>query len=85
MIEEMDALLRPFDAVITTNYDANQLQITNLTGHPVVAMPSGFRNGLPTSVTVLGNYFSEATILAVAKVIQDNTDFEDKHPERFMK
>lgn len=65
-------------------YAGNQLPITNLTGHPVVILPIGFTpEGLPNSITLIGNLYNEATILAVAKAFQDATDFNKKHPQKF--
>ncbi len=56
--------------------------MTNLTGHPVVCMPIGFnQNGSPLSITLIGNLYDEATILAAAKAFQDKTDHNKKHPE----
>ena len=83
MIEEVHAMLNEFDVVVTTNFGLNQLQITNLTGQPVVVVPNGFHNGRPTTISFLGNYFDEATILAVAKAYQDATDFDEQHPPKF--
>ena len=83
MIEEVHALLKEYDVIVTTNFGLNQLQITNLTGHPVVVVPNGFVNGRPSSITFLGNYFDEATILGVAKAYQDATDFDEQHPPKF--
>jgi Asp-tRNA(Asn)/Glu-tRNA(Gln) amidotransferase A subunit family amidase len=86
MIEEVDAIMKNFDVIVTSNFGVNQLQITNMTGHPVIVMPNGFLNdGRPSSITFLGNLFDEATILSLAKAYQDATDFEDKHPEMFRK
>jgi Asp-tRNA(Asn)/Glu-tRNA(Gln) amidotransferase A subunit family amidase len=60
--------------------------MTNLTGHPVVVFPIGFgQNGLPNSISLVGNLYDDATILAVAKAYQDATDFNKKHPEKFTK
>ena len=60
------------------------MAMTNLTGHPVVCIPAGFTaDGMPTSISLLGNLFDEETILAVAKAYQDATDFNKKHPEMF--
>jgi len=85
MILEIDSIIRPFDAIISTNFGASQLQITNLTGHPVVVTPSGFINGKPTSVSFIGNYFDEATILTIANAYQEQTDNHLKHPEMFVR
>ncbi len=47
-------------------------------------MPMGFnQNGSPLSITLIGNLYDEATILAAAKAYQDKTDFNKKHPEKF--
>jgi Asp-tRNA(Asn)/Glu-tRNA(Gln) amidotransferase A subunit family amidase len=55
--------------------------LTNLTGHPVVAVPTGFgEKGLPTNITFTGRLYDEATALAVAKAYQDATDFHLKRP-----
>jgi Asp-tRNA(Asn)/Glu-tRNA(Gln) amidotransferase A subunit family amidase len=84
MIEEIHALMQQYDVIVTTNFGLNQLQITNLTGHPVVVVPNGFNsNGRPTTISFLGNYFDEATILSVAKAFQEATDFDEKHPSMF--
>ena len=46
------------------------LAITNLTGHPTVVFPMGFRdrNGrdVPGSITLTGRLYDESTLLAVA-------------------
>jgi Asp-tRNA(Asn)/Glu-tRNA(Gln) amidotransferase A subunit family amidase len=83
MSEEVNQIMQKYDVIVTSNFGVNQLQITNLTGHPVVVMPNGFVDGRPTSITFLGNLFDEATILGLAKAYQDATDFDEKHPEMF--
>ena len=83
MIEEINAIISAYDAIVTTNFGLNQLQITNLTGHPVVVVPNGFRDNRPLSITFLGNYFDEATLLKLAKAYQDATDFDEQHPPLF--
>ena len=76
--------MKDYDVVIVPSFAGRQLSITNLTGHPVVVMPMGFnQNGSPLSITLIGNLYDEATILAAAKVFQDKTDFNKKHPEKF--
>jgi Asp-tRNA(Asn)/Glu-tRNA(Gln) amidotransferase A subunit family amidase len=58
--------------------------ITNLTGHPAICFPTGFnRNGLPTNITLVGNLYSEATLLSVARAFQENTGFNKQHPAFF--
>ncbi len=84
LIQEMQKLMEQYDLIVTPSYGGNQLLITNLTGHPVVVVPNGFnQRGTPTSISFIGNLFDEATILAVAAMYQEETDFDDLHPRMF--
>ena len=84
LMEKMNAFMRQYDVVIVPSFSGNQLAMTNLTGHPVVVFPIGFsRNGLPASVTLIGNLYDDATILAAAKAYQDATYYNKEHPEKF--
>jgi Asp-tRNA(Asn)/Glu-tRNA(Gln) amidotransferase A subunit family amidase len=60
------------------------LVITNLTGHPTVVLPGGFRdiNGRPgpRSITLSGRLYDEATLLAVAQAYQHATRNHLHHP-----
>ena len=67
--------------VIVAPTNSGQLLATNLTGHPAVILPHGFReNGTPLSLTFVGRLFDEATLLRVAHAYQQATDFHLKHP-----
>ncbi len=82
-IEQWDDLMRKVDVIVTPTGAANlsQLVATNLTGHPAVIVPNGFRDdGTPVSLTFLGGLFEEAKVLAVAKAYQDATGFHLRHP-----
>ncbi len=60
------------------------LPITNLTGHPSVVFPVGFRtrNGRsrPGSVTLTGRLYDESTLLAVAHAFQQATGDHRRQP-----
>ncbi|HJQ09919.1 MAG TPA: amidase [Gemmatimonadaceae bacterium] len=82
-IQKWDELMRSVDVIVTPTGAANlsQLVATNLTGHPAVIVPNGFRDdGTPVSLTFLGGLFEEAKVLAVAKAYQDATGFHLRHP-----
>ena len=84
LIEEMHKIFKQYDIIISPTFGGRQLLITNLTGHPAVALPNGFdEKGRPTSITLLGNLYDEANLLAVAKQFQEQTNFEEKHPPQF--
>ena len=80
----MHALMKDFDVVIAPQRSGNQTLITNLTGHPAMVIPAGFdEEGRPTSITLIGNLYDEASILEVANLFQQKTDFDDAHPPLF--
>ena len=82
-IQKWDELMKTVDVIVTPTGAANltQLVATNLTGHPAVILPNGFRDdGTPVSLTFLGGLFEEAKLLAVARAYQEATGFHLKHP-----
>jgi Asp-tRNA(Asn)/Glu-tRNA(Gln) amidotransferase A subunit family amidase len=82
-IQKWDDLMNTVDVIVTPTGAANlsQLVATNLTGHPAVILPNGFRDdGTPVSLTFLGGLFEEAKVLAVARAYQEATGFHLKHP-----
>ncbi|HUQ48418.1 MAG TPA: amidase [Gemmatimonadaceae bacterium] len=82
-IGKWDDMMRNFDVIVTPTNAANpsQLVATNLTGHPAVILPNGFRaDGTPVSLTFLGGLFEEAKLLAVANAYQQATGFHLVHP-----
>ena len=69
------------DVYVTPSFVGDNLLLTNLTGHPQVVLPNGFKeSGSPTSISFVGRLYGETETLALAKVYQDATDFHTKHP-----
>ena len=85
LILDLHDRLKDFDAVVMPSFHGgNQLLATNLTGHPVVVVPNGFKeDGAPTSISFLGNLYDEGTILAVAAAYQEATGYHEKRPPLF--
>ena len=84
LIEDFNKLIKDFDVIVCPTYGGGQLLMTNLTGHPCVVVPNGFDDkNHPTSISFIGNLYAEATILTFAKKYQENTDFEELHPDLF--
>lgn len=84
LIEDFHKVISKYDVILTPTFGGSQLGVTNLTGHPVLAIPSGFDEGNhPTSISILGNLFDEGKILQVGKAIQEQTDHHLKHPPGF--
>ncbi|QJD96397.1 amidase [Mucilaginibacter robiniae] len=80
LIQQWYEKLKGLDLYITPSSSQN-LSMTNLTGNPCVVLPNGFnQRGRPMSITFMGQLFGEGKLLQAAKIYQDATDFNQKHP-----
>jgi Asp-tRNA(Asn)/Glu-tRNA(Gln) amidotransferase A subunit family amidase len=85
LIEKMHALMKAYDVLVSPSFGNKQLLITNLTGQPVVIVPTGLdEEGHPTSITFVGNLYDEGKLLLLAKAFQDRTDFDEMHPSGYL-
>ena len=83
LIERMAVLMNKIDLYIVPTWGKNLL-LTNLTGHPTIVVPNGFRaNGLPTSITFTGRLYDEAILLGAVDLYQKATKFHQQHPPLF--
>jgi Asp-tRNA(Asn)/Glu-tRNA(Gln) amidotransferase A subunit family amidase len=81
LLRDLERRLAEVDVYVCPTYGGENLLLTNLTGHPAVVVPNGFRkDGTPTSITFQGHLYREAEVLAVAKAYQDATDFHLRRP-----
>ncbi len=84
LIEKFNSIIKEYDFVVVPAGGKNQSLLTNLTGHPAISIPTGWdKKGHPTSVILIGNLYDEAPILEAAYIVQQATDFEEKHPAYF--
>lgn len=84
-MQEMARILSDLDVYLSPTFASGNILLTNLTGHPAVVLPNGFRrNGTPTSVTFIGNLFRDAEAMLLAKAYQDATGFHLLRPPRFV-
>jgi len=84
LCSQVQAFLKDYDVVIVPTYAGNQIKVTNLAGNPVVCLPVGFgKDGLPQSITFVGNLYDEASILEAAKAYQEKTGYHKQHPVLF--
>ncbi len=83
LMREMDESLAKVDLFVAPTYGGSSLLLTNLTGHPCVVVPNGFRmtDGTPTSITFTGKLRGESDLLAVADLFQRATDFHTRRPK----
>ncbi len=80
LMRQMDGLMQKCDAFVAPSRSAS-LAITNLTGHPAVALKAGFVDGLPVSLMVTGRLYDEATTLRVALGYERATRWHTMHPK----
>ncbi len=86
LIEKFNKMIAPYDFIVGPENGRNLSLITNLTGHPAIAVPNGFdKRGRPTSFVLVGNLYDEGSILEAAYLIQLATEFESSHPSFFTK
>jgi aspartyl-tRNA(Asn)/glutamyl-tRNA(Gln) amidotransferase subunit A len=55
----------------------------NLAGLPGMSIPAGFVDGLPVGLQIIGNYFDEGRMLAVAHQYQRETDWHSRLPKNY--
>jgi len=84
LMRQMDRMMANVDVYLSPSFGGGSLRATNLTGHPTVVLPNGFReDGTPTSTTFIGRLFGEEAVLAVAKAYQDATEWHRRRPGGF--
>ncbi len=81
LCRRMAEIFAGLDVVVAPSFGGDQLLLTNLTGHPALVLPNGFRaNGTPTSMSLIGNLFAEDKLLAVGHRYQQATDWHRRRP-----
>jgi Asp-tRNA(Asn)/Glu-tRNA(Gln) amidotransferase A subunit family amidase len=80
LMQEMDEIMKQVDLYVG-GFD---LVVCNLTGHPTVVLPTGFRKQgeteMPYSITFTGRLYRESELLAVAHAYQQATGHHLKRP-----
>jgi Asp-tRNA(Asn)/Glu-tRNA(Gln) amidotransferase A subunit family amidase len=81
LMQEMESALGDLDGYVTPSFGGPSLAITNLTGHPCVVLPHGFReDGTPASFSFIGRNYHEGAIVALASMYQKATGHHLKRP-----
>ena len=82
LIRDWQALFERIDVLVTPSFEGDVLLATNLTGHPCVVVPNGFRSsdGTPTSITFVGRLHGEPDLVELAARYQEATGFHLRRP-----
>lgn len=75
----MDEFMQKWDVLVTPT-GGPLLTITNLTGHPQIAVPCGFINKAPQSILFTGRLYEEGMPMRVAHAFEQATDWHTMHP-----
>lgn len=54
----------------------------NVSGHPVLAMPVGFHEGLPIGMQIVGRHHDEARVIQIGHAFERATDFSLQRPPK---
>jgi Asp-tRNA(Asn)/Glu-tRNA(Gln) amidotransferase A subunit family amidase len=79
LMREMEAFMSKYDVFLSPT-QSSSLGLTNLTGHPAVALKAGFIDRRPVELMVTGRLYDEATLLRVALAYERGTDWHLKNP-----
>jgi Asp-tRNA(Asn)/Glu-tRNA(Gln) amidotransferase A subunit family amidase len=81
LMGKMDALMSQYDAFLSPAPNSASLTITNLTGHPAIALKAGFIDKLPAAIMVTGRLYDEATICRIAMAFEQATEWHRMNPQ----
>jgi Asp-tRNA(Asn)/Glu-tRNA(Gln) amidotransferase A subunit family amidase len=81
IMQEMEQKIANVDVYLCPA-TGNNNELTNLTGHPSVVLPNGFRDsdGTPSGIVFTGQLYGESELLAVAHAYQQATGYQLKRP-----
>ena len=79
LMRQMDELMSTYDVFISPTRSAS-LRVTNLTGHPAIALKAGFVASMPVGIMMTGRLYDEATLLRVALAYEQATPWQTMHP-----
>jgi Asp-tRNA(Asn)/Glu-tRNA(Gln) amidotransferase A subunit family amidase len=79
LIREMDTLMTRYDVLLSPTGSAT-LGVTNLTGHPALALKAGFIDNAPVELMVTGRLYDEATVMRTALAFERGTDWHTRNP-----
>lgn len=94
---EFATWMRPYDALLLPTNPVPAIPLTeveelspmpgsltrpgNYLGLCALSMPSGFSNGLPLGIQIVGKPYAEADVLKLGRAFQDATDFNRRAPD----
>ena len=79
LMRQMDTLMSQYDVFLTPT-NSRSLGLTNLTGHPALALRAGFLDNAPLELMISGRLYDEATVLRVGLAYERATQWHLRNP-----
>jgi Asp-tRNA(Asn)/Glu-tRNA(Gln) amidotransferase A subunit family amidase len=79
LMRQMDDFMSKYDVFLSAGSDST-LSVTNLTGHPAIALKCGITGDTPLMLMITGRLYEEATLCRVALAFEQATPWKDRHP-----
>ncbi len=80
LIQRMDTFMKRFDVLLSPTASAT-LGVTNLTGHPAIALKAGFIDNAPVELMITGQLYDETTLLSAALAFERATTWHTRNPK----
>ena len=81
LMREMNTLMSSYDVFLSPT-GSSSLGLTNLTGHPAIALKAGIYNkNVPVEIMITGRPYDEATTMRVALAFERATSWHTMHPQ----
>jgi Asp-tRNA(Asn)/Glu-tRNA(Gln) amidotransferase A subunit family amidase len=79
LMQQMDKFMSEYDVLLSAGSDST-LAVTNLTGHPAIALKCGVSGDTPVMLMITGRLYDEGTLCRVALAFEQATEWRDRHP-----
>ena len=82
--QKMSELFKNIDVYVVPSFWGDNLLRTNLTGHPCVVLPKGFKEKeSPPSISFIGDIYKDGEVIAVSHAYQRGTGWHKEYPPKF--
>jgi Asp-tRNA(Asn)/Glu-tRNA(Gln) amidotransferase A subunit family amidase len=80
LIRQMDSFMSQYDVFLSPT-NSSSLGLTNLTGHPALALRAGFHENSPVEMMITGRLYDEGTLMRVGLAFERATEWHRRRPE----
>lgn len=81
LVSDFESLMQDWDVLVVPGPGKTSMTVGNLTGYPALTLPCGFTDGKPRGMTLIGQLYDEAGLLAAGLAYERATDWHSQHPD----